>query len=97
MVTGETRPDTSRRDYGRVVSKYFVVVDDIMEAGAIRQPDFPAAADGLRLVADQLALCPNLPALDAGAELMRRMDLMLEQQRLLNEKFDDLDRKMNIS
>jgi hypothetical protein len=38
-----------------------------------------------------------LPALDAGAELMRRMDLMLEQQRLLNEKFDDLDRKMNIS
>ncbi|KAM3429631.1 hypothetical protein MY4824_008153 [Beauveria thailandica] len=57
-----------------------------MDSTPVEQPDFSAVASGLRLAAEHLARCPNVPALDAGAELMRRMDMMLEQQRLLSEQ-----------
>lgn len=68
-----------------------------MDATALAQPDFSAAASGLRLAAEHLARCPNIPALDAGAELMRRMDMMLEQQRLLSAKIDSLERTVIVS
>ncbi|KAM3496865.1 hypothetical protein MY11210_009725 [Beauveria gryllotalpidicola] len=66
-----------------------------MDNPALAQPDFAAAASGLRLAAEHLARCPNIPAMDAGAELMRRMDLMLEQIRSLNGKFDSLSGKFD--
>ncbi|KAM3520382.1 hypothetical protein NHJ13051_006905 [Beauveria bassiana] len=68
-----------------------------MDATAPEQPDFSAAASGLRLAAEHLERCPNIPALDAGAELMRRMDMMLEQQRLLSAKIDSVEQTVIIS
>jgi len=62
-----------------------------------QQPDFTAAAHGLRVAANNLDLCPNLPAVDGGAGLVRRMDRMLDQMALLHRKFDDLDRKVDVS
>ncbi|KAM3445448.1 hypothetical protein MY3296_010193 [Beauveria thailandica] len=61
-----------------------------MDSTPVEQPDFSAVASGLMLAAEHLARCPNIPALDAGAELMRRMDMMLEQQRLLSAKIDSV-------
>ncbi|ATY65973.1 hypothetical protein A9K55_002150 [Cordyceps militaris] len=67
------------------------------------QPDFTAAASGLRLAAQHLELCHNIPALDAGT-LLLRIDQILEQQRLmseqlglLNRKFDDLHHTVTVS
>lgn len=62
-----------------------------------QQPDFSAAADGLRVAAGHLDLCSNLPAVDGGATIVRRMDAMLERMELLHRKFDDLSRKVDVS
>ncbi|PNY20398.1 Uncharacterized protein TCAP_07424 [Tolypocladium capitatum] len=61
---------------------------------ALRQPNFSVAAGGLRLAAEHLELCENLPSVDGGARLMQTMDAVLVQLTLLNQKVDGLDRRM---
>lgn len=65
-----------------------------MEARATRQPDFAAAAGAFRLVADNLDLCPNVPALDDGDRIMR---MLAELRDLVNDRFNVLNRKLDAS
>jgi hypothetical protein len=62
-----------------------------------QQPDFAAAADGLRVAASHLDRCPNLPAVNGGTVLIERMDAVLEQLSLLRRDFGDLSRKVDVS
>ncbi|KAM4060292.1 hypothetical protein HRG_002104 [Hirsutella rhossiliensis] len=62
----------------------------------LRQPDFSTAAGALRLAAEHLELCDNLPAVDGGARLAQRMDAVLEQLTMLNRKVDGIDRRMDV-
>ncbi|KID80917.1 hypothetical protein MAJ_11448, partial [Metarhizium majus ARSEF 297] len=60
-----------------------------------QQPDFTAAARALEVVVDNVRLCSNIPAVDSGAAQGRRMDAIMEQLVLLNQKLDALDAKVD--
>uniref|UniRef100_A0A1Y1JZ60 Uncharacterized protein n=1 Tax=Photinus pyralis TaxID=7054 RepID=A0A1Y1JZ60_PHOPY len=62
-----------------------------------QQPDFTAAARALEVVVDNVRLCSNIPAVDSGAAQGRRMDAIMEQLVLLNQKLDALDVKVTTS
>lgn len=62
-----------------------------------QQPDFTAAARALEVVVDTVRLCANIPAVDSGAAQGRRMDAIMEQLVLLNQKLDALDVKVTTS
>ncbi|KAF4595315.1 hypothetical protein GQ602_000928 [Ophiocordyceps camponoti-floridani] len=69
-----------------------------MEHGAApRQPNFSTAAGGLRLAAEHLELCGNLPAVDGGARLHDTLQAVLEQLAQINRGLRDLDRKITVS
>ncbi|KAM3540797.1 hypothetical protein MY1884_009760 [Beauveria asiatica] len=68
-----------------------------MEARAVNQPDFLAAASSLRLVADNLALCANMPAVDSGQQILRALARMDEKLARMDEKLDALNRKVDAS
>jgi uncharacterized coiled-coil protein SlyX len=60
-----------------------------------RQPNFTQAAGGLRLVADQLELCSNLPAVDGGARIGEVMDAVLASLAQLNQRMTNLEGNLN--
>ncbi|KAM4065518.1 hypothetical protein HRG_012872 [Hirsutella rhossiliensis] len=73
-----------------------------------RQPNFSTAAGGMRLVAEHLELCENLPAVEGGARLMQRMDTILERLATMEQamrrgfldvgqRVDALDRKVTVT
>ncbi|QLI67984.1 uncharacterized protein G6M90_00g051180 [Metarhizium brunneum] len=62
--------------------------------GLQQQPDFEAAARALEVVVDNVKLCSNIPAVDSGAALERKMDALMEQMVLFNRKLDALDSKV---
>lgn len=65
---------------------------------AVQQPDFGVVAANLSEVADHLGRCAHLPAVDGGARLSDRMDLMMEQlvalRQLVQQGFTDMGRRM---
>ncbi|QUC16016.1 uncharacterized protein UV8b_00257 [Ustilaginoidea virens] len=66
---------------------------------AIDQPDFLEVASGLRVAADHLERCRNLPAEDDGARMAHTLQTMLERidamERNMNRRFDQVERRMD--
>lgn len=54
-----------------------------MEQQAARQPDFGRLASHFTDIGEQVQLFENIPALEGGAQLVRRMDEILRETRLL--------------
>lgn len=68
-----------------------------MEQG-VQQPDFGLVAANLSEVATHLGRCAHLPAVDGGARLAERMDLMMEQlaalRQIVQQGFTDMGQRM---
>ncbi|KAF4589056.1 hypothetical protein GQ602_002945 [Ophiocordyceps camponoti-floridani] len=62
------------------------------------QPDFGLVAANLSEIATHLSRCAHLPAVDGGARLAERMDLMMEQlaglRQTVQQGFTDLGQRM---
>lgn len=65
---------------------------------SVQQPDFGLVAANLTEVAHHLGRCAHLPAVDGGARLSDRMELMTEQlaalRQLVQQGFADMGRRM---
>lgn len=79
--------------------KYIVTVELGCAAmdQSVRQPDFGRLASNFRDIGDHVERFVNLPAVDGGAQLITRMDVILEEIRLLRGEVRTLDRKVTIS
>ncbi|PHH74940.1 hypothetical protein CDD82_4705 [Ophiocordyceps australis] len=62
---------------------------------ALRQPDFPTAARAMKVVADQLEMCVNLPAVDHGARLEAMFQVIIDRLGALERRMDTMESKMN--
>ncbi|XP_044724242.1 uncharacterized protein HRG_02138 [Hirsutella rhossiliensis] len=66
---------------------------------ARQQPDFSQVAHNFRDAAEHFERCENLPAVDGGARLLERMELMMERftalEQTMNRRFDQVDRRMD--
>lgn len=61
---------------------------------SVRQPDFFAASAGLRQVADEMDLCGNIPAFNAGSQILEEIRLLRELMTRVSEKVDRMDDRM---
>lgn len=85
-----------------------MIITDMERGATTSPPDFPLAAEGLRLAANQLERCAHLPAVDNGTHVMQMMQALMErfgrmEQEMrqgfadLRERVNALDRKVTIS
>ncbi|KAI9770599.1 MAG: hypothetical protein M1840_003191 [Geoglossum simile] len=59
------------------------------------QPNFALMAQNTASLSEQLALCPNIPSLDAGAAILARLDNLATQMNQINTHLDNVTNQMN--
>ncbi|PFH58159.1 hypothetical protein XA68_14082 [Ophiocordyceps unilateralis] len=99
LTACSSRIDLARAFSPRAVgsrSPRYVIMDNARQ-GLLPQPNFTHAADSLRIVAENLQLCDNLPSVDAGGQLLAMMQTLLDRFARLERRFDGLEQRISIT